>query len=158
MAKKPRKPCNHCGGPKPPGKGRRHCDACIAAGIEYPDRTTGRVNVIVDGRQERRYRLVMAEVLGRPLRADETVHHINKDTSDDRPENLQVLSRSEHGAIHSPEGQAARRANRRFEWSRDHACCVDCGTTERPYYASGQCRTCYHRNYNRAWRAEKAAA
>lgn len=46
------------------------------------------------------YRRVMAAVLGRPLGRGETVHHLNGDTSDDRPENLAVVSRSEHAKLH----------------------------------------------------------
>lgn len=45
------------------------------------------------------HRKVMAEVLGRPLYADETVHHKNGVRSDNHPENLELW------VSHQPEGQ-----------------------------------------------------
>lgn len=48
-----------------------------------------------------RYRLVMAAALGRPLRPDEHVDHLNGIPSDDRIENLAIRSASEHRMRHA---------------------------------------------------------
>jgi len=49
-----------------------------------------------------RYRLVMESSLGRFLLPGELVHHRNGDVTDDRIENLEVVSRSSHASKHRP--------------------------------------------------------
>jgi hypothetical protein len=46
------------------------------------------------------HRLVMAEALGRPLEPTEHVHHINLDPTDNRLENLVVLTKGQHMRLH----------------------------------------------------------
>lgn len=54
--------------------------------------------VRVAGRHEHRW--VMEAHLGRPLNFQEVIHHINGDKHDNRLENLQLVTRSEHMRIH----------------------------------------------------------
>lgn len=90
----------------------RFCSlACIGAsqrGDQNPAYHTGRhidaqgyIRVRVDGRYELEHRVVMAEHIGRPLLAKEVVHHRNCVRTDNRIENLQLVSgQGEHMAIH----------------------------------------------------------
>ena len=58
---------------------------------DHPDAVGGYV---------REHRYVMEQVLDRELRKNEHVHHINGDKTDNRPANLAIYSRSEHGKLH----------------------------------------------------------
>ena len=50
-----------------------------------------------------RYRLVVEQSIGRYLKTNELVHHINEDVTDDRIENLKIITRSNHMKLHSAE-------------------------------------------------------
>lgn len=64
----------------------------------------------VKGRSIYQHRLVMQEMLGRPLRDDENVHHINGVRDDNRPENLELWVRRQ------PTGQ---RVEDLVAWARE---------------------------------------
>ncbi len=46
------------------------------------------------------HRLVAEETIGRPIGAEEVVHHINGIVSDNRPENLAVMTNHDHLKMH----------------------------------------------------------
>jgi hypothetical protein len=48
-------------------------------------------------------RIIMEEKIGRKLNSKEIVHHINKNKSDDRIENLELISWEEHSKLHNLE-------------------------------------------------------
>lgn len=60
----------------------------------------GRVWVNGQQRRVKQHRWVMERHLGRRLMTDENVHHINGVKTDNRLSNLQVMSHSEHSAMH----------------------------------------------------------
>lgn len=59
------------------------------------------------GRSKAEHRQIMEAHLGRALSPDEIVHHINHDKTDNRIENLTVMSRAEHMKVHAGDVQAA---------------------------------------------------
>ncbi len=46
------------------------------------------------------HRVVMEKIIGRPLREDERVHHIDGDKTNFRRRNLQLVSKKDHFKIH----------------------------------------------------------
>ena len=54
-----------------------------------------------DGKSRPVHILMAEQKIGRALKPDEVVHHVNGDKEDNRPENLQVMKRSEHTRLHN---------------------------------------------------------
>lgn len=51
-------------------------------------------------RYEPEHRIVMERFLGRKLKSEEHIHHIDGDTLNNSPSNLQIVTSSEHLKIH----------------------------------------------------------
>ena len=56
--------------------------------------------VVQHGKNQVEHRVVMENYLGRKLKTEEVVHHINGNYRDNRIENLRVMSNSEHAKLH----------------------------------------------------------
>jgi hypothetical protein len=61
----------------------------------------GYLTICIGNKKYYVHRLVMQEKLGRPLKHNEHVHHINGDKTDNSIENLELLTAEEHEKLHS---------------------------------------------------------
>lgn len=82
------------------------------------------------------HRAVAEKMLGRKLRSDEVVHHLNHDKLDNRPENLQVMSRAEHVKAHAHYEKVCVICSKAFIAKNGRAkfCCTQCAN--HGYYLS----------------------
>jgi len=69
--------------------------------IIYKNKNTGYLQTIVSGKVNGLHRFVMEEFLGRKLKKSEIVHHKNGNKVDNRIENLEVMTNTEHGKLHA---------------------------------------------------------
>lgn len=81
----------------------RNCRPC-ATKAAYDREDYKRVKV--DGKQCYEHRVIAEKALGRPLKFDEVVHHINMNTRDNRNCNLLVCTREYHTQLHARMEQA----------------------------------------------------
>lgn len=66
-------------------------------------------NAIKKGRYIAEHRYILEQKIGRILTENEIAHHINGDKKDNRQENLEVLTISEHNKKHSNERKRNKR-------------------------------------------------
>ncbi len=55
---------------------------------------------LASNRNRHVHRIIAEKMIGRPLRSDEHVHHIDGNKQNNAPENLRVMSKSEHMTLH----------------------------------------------------------
>jgi hypothetical protein len=84
------------------------CKDCVRKkdGVIKKSRSVGTVYIDTSGYKRiagisiRQHRYVIQNILKRKLAKDEHVHHINGNKTDNRPENLEILTASEHHRLH----------------------------------------------------------
>lgn len=89
--------------------------------------------------------LVAEKAIKRELKPGEVIHHINENKSDNRPENLQVLTKASHQTLH------AKGRTYKIGWSMLYEKCILCGTTSIPPQSKGRCQRCY----KKLWKANR---
>lgn len=57
-------------------------------------------SILCDGKYIPYYRYLVEQKIGRKLTTNDAVHHINCDHEDNRIENLQLMTRSDHAVLH----------------------------------------------------------
>lgn len=104
--------CSHCSSLFKPTRGHqkycsRQCYGLAISGVDHHCYKGGSLHksgyrvVSIKGKHFLEHRLVMEQILGRPLLPTEVVHHKDGDKLNNAPENLEVLgTQSDHAALH----------------------------------------------------------
>ena len=84
-----------------PNRPRKYCSRKCHNATLYKTTVTDYRVLTIDGERVKEHRHVMEVHLGRKLRSNEHVHHKNQDIHDNRLDNLEVMSISEHLRTHA---------------------------------------------------------
>ena len=104
--------CQNCGNyiRNQPSRPRKYCNhSCAMKGNKYAYKNSswideGYRNIWKNGKNVKEHRMIMEQHLGREITKDEVVHHKNRIKTDNRIENLMVMTNSEHVKYHHSQG------------------------------------------------------
>jgi HNH endonuclease len=85
----------------PSGNPRRYLRGHNRLGVGKGWIEGGYWHVSIDGQKVAFHRWLVEQMLGRPLTSEEVVHHVDGDPLNNDPDNLVLLSRSEHQRLHT---------------------------------------------------------
>ncbi len=77
----------------------------------------------INGKKKRISHIIMEKVLGRPLGPDEVAHHIDENSQNNMPDNLEAMTRSEHAKVHNPKDfsrYGISAADNKIEWGKHY--------------------------------------
>lgn len=124
-------------------RGRKHRFCCKKCEAEFKKlnntreqwrgghigKSTGYFYIRIDGKDIGEHILIMEKALGRRLNSSEVVHHINGIKTDNRLENLQLMTASEHLKLHG-------------KLKKNNNPCKKCGEKNH-IHGRGLCDKCY---------------
>lgn len=91
--------------------------------------------------------LIVEKELNIKLKKNEVVHHKNSIKTDDKIENLEVMTKKEHDRLTTKKRWDKWEKDNR--WSYKFKKCVKCGTTKYKHSARGYCKYCYKKYIER---------